>query len=260
MIPFLHPNRVREDLGYLAIVCLISPLISFFVSVLVFPRNPSYPFLFLIILQIIPYVFSFFEEETSRLVAFFKISDFDSIRKDIFRIIKFFSMYFLMIFLSLLFLFVILPENLRGSLFKVPMDIISYLRGRFSNGDILEIIRNNMIVLITTFFISLIYLTGSTFVVTWNSSILACLIGEIILKRKYIEILGYFLHGFPEIFSYILAGISGAIFSMTLSKRYEKVFLIEFLRMSLIIILLSVLLLLFSFGIEVGVSPFFLKR
>lgn len=158
-------------------------------------------------------------------------------------------------------LFLLLPGEARNRVFEAPLSTIPYLRGQFVNGGIIEILRNNLVVLATTLVISLIYLTGSTFVVTWNASVLACIVGEILLERKHpIKIFGYLLHGFPEIVSYILAGIAGAIISMTLSKRYEKIFLLEFLRIAFLMILLSILLIFFAFGIEVGVSPLILNR
>ncbi len=260
MIPLIHPSTVSEKVSLLIVIFVISPIVSFAVSNIVFPENPSIPFIFFTVIQIIPYIFYFFEERTTKLVKFFESMDPGSVQRTVNRITYILILYFFVNFLMQLLLFLILPEEIVRNVFKYPMKIISSIKGGYFEGEVFEILSNNFVVLLTTFFISLIYLTGSTFVVSWNSSILAYLVGSIIKERgDPLQILGYLLHGIPEITSYVMVGISGAILSMAFSKNRTSPFLTEFLKISLLLFLFSVLLLLFSFGIEIGISPIFLR-
>jgi uncharacterized membrane protein SpoIIM required for sporulation len=89
------------------------------------------------------------------------------------------------------------------------------------------IIFNNFQVIFLSLIISIFYGAGALFIITWNASIMGFVIGDLARERGIslppTIITKYFLHGIPEMLSYItiiLAG--GIIYTAIIKKDFTK--------------------------------------
>lgn len=178
------------------------------------------------------------------------------------------------------FWYIALPSDTASGLFRVQTQTISNLNqhvtGRITQSALLsKIFLNNIKVVIFCILFSFLYSSGAIFILTWNASVIGAAVGNFIrshmanlggatglpLVGSYfyvgsLSILRYAIHGIPEIFAYIIAGLAGGILSIAIVKhdfgtgKFEKV-LLDVSDL----VLLSVLVLFIAAVIEVFVTP-----
>ncbi len=176
--------------------------------------------------------------------------------------------------------YVLLPPEVASNLFKVQSQTISNLNqhvtGKITQSALLsKIFLNNIKVVIFCMLFSFLYSSGAIFILTWNASVIGAAVGNFIRSHmvKFADVTGlpvvgayfyvgslsilrYAIHGIPEIFAYIIAGLAGGILSMAIVKhdfgtgKFEKV-LLDVSDL----VLLSVLVLFIAAIIEVFVTP-----
>ena len=77
---------------------------------------------------------------------------------------------------------------------------------------------NNFEVLLLALFFSFLYGAGAIFLIAWNASVIAVVIGKSLLVGDYWKFLGLLPHGIPELVSYFAASIAGGLLSAAIVK------------------------------------------
>lgn len=169
----------------------------------------------------------------------------------------------------------ILPADVYSTLFSSQSGEINRIASIFSStgaaiadcGDshwsmFCCFISNNLSVLFFCLVFSFIFGAGAIFLLTWNASTLGVAIGTTI--RNYIPSVGhlqavnlglgrYLVHGIPEMLAYLIAAIAGGIISAAFVRHdYRSPQFYSVLKDSIGLIIISLLLLVVSAIIEIG--------
>lgn len=162
----------------------------------------------------------------------------------------------------------VLPIEKVSLLFELQDKVVEGIQSLKVTGDAINnsaalkiIIKNNLKVLAISFILSLFYAAGSIFVLVWNASIMGFVIGTIAKNSNNILSIPvlftkYFLHGIPEMLSYITIILAGSILFISFLKKdifregMKKTIIIDVITL----IIISILLVLFSAFIEVFIS------
>jgi uncharacterized membrane protein SpoIIM required for sporulation len=185
------------------------------------------------------------------------------------KVLAFFMFMFFGYVVSYSLWYVVLPSSTTMSLFDAQIKTISAINSPATGNAINVgstiglIFFNNVKVLVFCLLFAFFYGFGSIFILTWNASVLAAVIGSILKEASGsfmlapVVLLKYSLHGIPEIAAYFLAGLAGGIISTAVirhdfgTKQFRHV-----LTDSLDLTAFSVVLLLAAALIEVFVSPY----
>ncbi|MEM3154673.1 MAG: stage II sporulation protein M [Candidatus Woesearchaeota archaeon] len=251
--------------------------LAIFLSLWIFEEQSSMVMVFLSALAAMPLMFHTMRfEETKDVVA----QDHRSMLRQHLPALLFYLMLFAGMAIAYSFWYTALPNDTSSGLFRVQTQTIANLNqhvtGRITQSALLsKIFLNNIKVVIFCILFSFLYSSGAIFILTWNASVIGASVGNFInshmskfagatglpLVGSYfyvssLSVLRYAIHGIPEIFAYIVAGLAGGILSMALVKhdfgtgRFEKV-LLDVSDL----VLLSVLILFVAALIEVFVTP-----
>jgi len=197
-----------------------------------------------------------------------------TILKEHAKLLSFFVFLFIGITTAYVIWFVFLPAEMTQLLFNQQILTISRINAPTtgqSTGAFFfsRIFFNNIKVLTFCLLFSFFYGAGAMFILTWNASVIAAAIGNLI-KVKIIQLgviggLGkiaiasqatafsfarYFLHGIPEMLGYMVGGLAGGIISVAIinqdfrTKRFEKILLdsSNLLLLALLIIFIAALM------------------
>jgi uncharacterized membrane protein SpoIIM required for sporulation len=162
--------------------------------------------------------------------------------------------------------YILLPEPLSQEIFSSQIDIIQDINSPLvghaikPSSALQTIILNNIKVMSFCLLFAFFYGFGAIFIITWNASIFASLIGALIransLSIAPLVLLKYSLHGIPEIAAYFIAGLAGGIISIAIIRhdfRSEK--FRHIIMDSLDLIIVSLIILGIASLIEVFISP-----
>jgi ABC-type multidrug transport system fused ATPase/permease subunit len=154
-----------------------------------------------------------------------------------------------------------MPSSLDSEQKKEMVTTSFFVPGIFS------IFQNNLIVMLICFVLSLVYSSGAIFLISFNASIFASHIADIIKTKavslslaSHILFLGcnlvvMFIHTIPELGGYFLGAIAGGVLSKAVtrekfrSQRFHRV-----LKDSIILLVLSVVVLFIAAVLEIKVS------
>jgi uncharacterized membrane protein SpoIIM required for sporulation len=196
-------------------------------------------------------------------------------------------MVFLMLFVGLTFgmtlLYTALPVNSAASLFSGQIDTYKAINpaqqvtGHVTQGGMFQrIFFNNLKVLFFCLIFSLLYGAGAMFVLSWNASVIALAMGNVIRTQiaaiaaqtgaativDYMRVIAidsfsrYFIHGIFEIGSYIIAALAGGIISVAVIKKHFLTDKTDHIILDVSDLLLaSFVILLFAAAIETYVTP-----
>lgn len=119
---------------------------------------------------------------------------------------------------------------------------------------------NNVFVFIFVLIFSLAFGAGAIFILVWNAGVIATAIGLLVRNSagSLTALIGYVLHGVPEIASYFIAALAGGILSVSLVRqdfRSERV--IEMFADFLVLTVIALLILVTAAFIESFISPLF---
>jgi len=157
-----------------------------------------------------------------------------------------------------------------------PSALIETSAAKHSN-IFMQIFSNNIKVLLFCIFFSFFYGAGAIFILTWNASVIATAMGNIIRNGvaavadqigllkigSYLGIfsfslLRYTMHGFFEILAYFTAGLAGGIISVAIIRHeFGSVLFKKILADSVDLIVLSIVLVFLAALLEVYVTPIF---
>lgn len=203
-----------------------------------------------------------------------------------------FMMLFIGMTLGMTVLYVFLPVSDAGALFADQIETYRSINpsrpitgqvtgaglpdvtGLASSSGIFErIFFNNLKVLAFCIVFSLLYGAGAMFVLSWNASVIAFAMGNVIRTNiaalagdtsvgAYFKIVAidsftrYFIHGFFEIAAYVIAALAGGIISVAIIKKHFQTDKAEHIILDTSDLLLaSFVVLLFSAVIEVYITP-----
>jgi len=180
----------------------------------------------------------------------------------------------------------VLPQEYGKEIFRSQINDVDSVReiinGRIVDpGNFLALMGNNFRVLLFSFLFSFFFGAGAIFILTWNASILAVVIGAYVrqsisavsgasgfgiiasfLGSFSYGFFGYMTHGIFEIASYFLAGLAGGVVSVAvirhdlfnkelkINKNYGRI-----LKDSLWLLLFAILFLILGAFVETFVSP-----
>ncbi len=184
------------------------------------------------------------------------------------KVLAFFIFMFFGYVVSFSFWYAVLPNSTTLNLFDAQINTLNAINGPATGnainvgGTLAKIFFNNVRVLVFCLLFAFFYGFGSIFILTWNASVLATLIGTIIKESSGsyliapVVLLKYSIHGIPEIAAYFLAGLAGGIVSIAVirhdfgSEKFRHV-LVDSLDLTVV----SILLLVVGALLEVFVSP-----
>ena len=253
--------------------------IGLFLALWVFEEYASLVMIFLTSMAAVPLLYrTIFYEES-------KHSQFPnelSLLKSHSRTLSFLLLLFLGAAIAYSVWYVVLPAPVTAELFSAQTETIVTLNqrvtGQATQFDIVSrVFMNNVKVMIFCIIFSFIYGSGAIFILMWNASVIGAAVGNFfrvklaavtgvlglpnVAEYLYVvslSILRYALHGIPEILAYITAGLAGGIISIAVirhdygTKDFERIILD-----ASDLILLSLVILAISAGIEVYITPMF---
>jgi len=254
--------------------------VALMVSLLVFKEIAGILTIFLIVISCLPLLFTAIKNEEELDMK----SDKEwKLLKEHTKVLFFLIALFLGITIALILIYIFLPQSLVENIFKLQTEAIGRVNstvqanvtGNITKLDIFaKILFNNLKVLFFCLIFSLLYGTGAIFILTWNASVIAVAMGNLIKLElaKTASVVGfaqistyfgaatfaffrYMTHGILEIGAYFIAGLAGGIISIALIKHNlkEDKILVD----SLDLIIISVGLLVVAGIVEVYVTPLF---
>ncbi|HLD55649.1 MAG TPA: stage II sporulation protein M [Candidatus Nanoarchaeia archaeon] len=162
----------------------------------------------------------------------------------------------------------ILPEEKISTLFSLQEETIKGVRSMAVTGDAINkdvfkiIFLNNIKVLSLSFLLALFYGAGAIFVLTWNASIMGLVIGTLTkniggIFAMPVAFTKYFLHGIPEMLSYLIIILAGGIISTSIIKGdiLKKGKTRRIITDTIILVIISISLMTVAALIEVYISP-----
>jgi uncharacterized membrane protein SpoIIM required for sporulation len=203
------------------------------------------------------------------------------------KAIMVFCMLFLGITAGMVLLYLVLPVQEAGVLFATQIQTFTSINpGASATGQVTgfatsgngfqRIFFNNLGVLFFCVVFSFLYGAGAIFVLTWNASVIAFAIGNVVRAElaaaainsgavtvgtylKAITISGfsrYFIHGIFEIGAYVVAALAGGIISVAIVKKHLTSDKTDHILLDVTDLLLaSFVILLFAAVIEVYITP-----
>jgi len=115
---------------------------------------------------------------------------------------------------------------------------------------LLPIIKNNLSIIILTILLSLLYGSGSIFVISWNASVL----GTFLATKGFPTLLYYLPHASLEFLGFFMAAISGSIISEAIEKHdYKGNHFKNILKDSLLLCIISAALIIVAAYVEVSI-------
>lgn len=253
-------------------------IVALMLSYLVFREIAGILMVFLIVISTIPMIYTSIKNEEELEL---KYDQEWFLLKEHTKVLIYLMFLFMGITLALMFAYIILPQSVTDVIFDLQktaiINVNNTIQSNFT-GNITKltlfgkILFNNIKVLFFCLLFSLLYGTGSIFILTWNASVIATAIGILVKTElaKTTSLIGftslsayfsvttfsffrYMTHGVLEIAAYFVAGLAGGIISIALIKHNLKEHRV--LVDSLDLIGISFILLIFAGFVEVYITP-----
>ncbi len=277
----IDPFQVKKKPYQMFLAGAIYALVGAGLSYVVFRDVAGILTVFLIVMAGLPMLYTAIKNEEELDL---QISSEWSLLKEHGKVLLFLLFMFLGITAALTGLYLFLPHEITSSLFRIQeqaiLNVNAAVQGNVITGNVLSklsllgrIFLNNLKVLFFCVVFAVLYGAGSLFILTWNASVIATAMGNLMRSRlgeaasavglssigAYFSsvtfgFLRYMTHGAFEIAAYFIAGLAGGILSVAFIKHNfteEKVF-IDVLDL----LLVSLGVLFFAAVVEVFVTPF----
>lgn len=249
-------------------------LIGFFLSYFVFRAIAGILMVFLVVLATVPLIYTTTRKEEEldlRHQREWRILEEHS------RFLTFLLFLFLGITTAFVVAYVLLPGSLVNSVFTIQnqaiQEVNSNVVGNVTAFGLLRgIVFNNLKVLFFCLAFSFLYGTGAIFILTWNASVIAAAVGNLIKNElastaslvgftgvaAYFGIttfsfMRYLTHGVFEILAYLVAGLAGGIISFAIINQNLSDEKVLFDISSLVLV--SIFLIFMAGIIEVYLTP-----
>lgn len=260
-----NSKKAKRHYFEMMFVAFFYSIISIFIGIWFFPEYGSLVAVFLTLISCL-YIFQGVIKREEAKEDFFSKSE---LMREHFNTLKMFLFVFIGVVLAFSFFTYFLPPEKSVEIFGIQNLVLENMIGDISGksiapGEAFEIILiNNLKVFFVSLIFSLFYGAGAIFILIWNGSIMGYVIGGILNSKGIIHapmtFFGYFLHGLPEMFSYLIAVLAGGIIYFAFLKGdYKRRENFKNLTFDvLLLLLIGVLLVVFSAFLEVFVSSSF---
>lgn len=248
VLEHLFPEDWLEKKGrYAFILGVVYSVVGIILSSILFPGDPALVAVAFTALLLLPELYKIFSIE-ERQESMEQSITLNALWRDDVAVLKIYLFLFLGILLVYSLGTIILPEFQTNNLFREQLEIRfgqgfagSATGSIFSSGLFFDLLKNNFLVLIAVFIMSLLTGDGAIFLITWNASVWGAIFG---LTAKNAAIFSghahyllfaaimviVFAHMIIEALSYFLAAISGSVISKDVllerfaSERFLEVF------------------------------------
>jgi len=228
--------------------------ISLFIAFLMTSESVGMFTSFIITIAMMPFMVNLitYEETREEQMA-------EKMRGNIFQrhreILSIYGAFFAGMLIALTLIFLFLPTDIVDKLFGDQIKQIEIIRGHatiFSTYE--KIVVTNIGVLLLSFVFSFLFGAGAMFILAWNASVLATVIG--ITAKDFgglaglpIAVATFLPHGTLEILAYFIGGIAGGLVSVAITRKKSKWFGF-ILKDSFKLLGTAVIILLIAGGIE----------
>ncbi len=265
------PTHVRGHPWELFFVGLVYSIIAVFLSLWVFEGYASIVMVAFTVIAALPFVHKMISSEEKFDI---KHNVERTLMQEHSRAITMFVFLFIGMVAGYTLLYFLLPDSVVMTVFEAQHDALNVdiaATGNFiSPTEALSVIlANNLMVLLLSVVFSFLYGAGALFIITWNASVMATVVGYFIKTRiiqdgaNYLAIttqglVRYLLHGIPEIAAFMIAGLASGIISFALLKHDWKSPNFKLvLKDASFLFLLSLVFVLMAGLIEVYITPVF---
>ncbi len=250
MRPKLAAKKPWELFFYGMLVASVGTFLGYWI----FRDKADLVMIFLTTFACVPLMFHTIRREEK---ADIELSDETSMLKRHSRVIMFYLFLFTGMTVAFAIWYVILPTEMTQTIFKQQITTIAQINAPIqvvgnaaSTSMFNKIFFNNIKVMIFCIIFAFFYGSGAIFILTWNASVVAAAVGNLIRLgiAKYAAVTGiakmsavtqtvtysfsrYFLHGLPEMISYMIAGLAGGIISVAVinhdfdTDKFQKIIL-----------------------------------
>lgn len=218
---------------YLFIIALCYVLLTFALSIFIFPVQ-DVPIAFPMVLSIIiaiTFAFILSWEEKVETKVFHGLKEFLGEQLHVLEI-YFFTFFGLVAGFFIIGMFT--PQGVKEMLFA--RQLVHYKMG--ATASFLDLLLNNLGVLIYTFVLSVLYGAGAVFVLVWN----ATFFGLYLAQYLSVDFLKMFPHAVIEVVGYLAGAISGGLISEAIINERKRELLFRVLKRAAIFLALSVIL------------------
>lgn len=259
----LNPNKAERSIYEITFIAFFYASLSLLISYWVFPELVSILAVAFTVFSCLYITQGILKKEQKKET---KINEKYLLKRHA-NSIKFFLALFIGITIAFTFWTFILNGTNSQQLFSVQEQTMNQINNQITGkmtsprSYLKTIIFNNLQVIFISLIISIAYGAGGIFVLTWNASIMGYVIGN--LTKEYgIHFLPsiltkYFLHGIPEMISYIIIILAGGLIYTSIIKNElkEKIKRNKILIDISLLILLSIFFMLSAAIIETYISP-----
>ncbi|MAG73744.1 hypothetical protein CL620_05475 [archaeon] len=273
-----NPFHVKKQPWQMFIAGFFYALIALILSYVVFKEVAGLLMVFLVVMSTMPILYTTIKNEEELDLKYTKEL---KLLKEHSKVLIFLMFLFLGITAALLLAYLFFPQNIVDATFSLQQQAIVNVNDNVRatvTGDITRfglfgsIFSNNLKVLFFCLVFSLLYGSGAMFILTWNASVIAAAMGNVVKTNvadaatsfglstiaayfgaTAFSFFRYMTHGIFEIAAYFIAGLAGGIISIALIKHNlkEDRVLID----ALDLILISIGVLFFAGIIEVYITP-----
>jgi len=279
-----NPFALKKKPWEIFLVGFVYSIVALLLSYIVFKEAAGMLMVFLIVIACLPILYTTIKNEEELDL---QIDNEWKLLKEHSKVLIFFMILFFGITAALSISYIFLPQPMVDTIFSLQQSAIKNvnnviqpqitggLTGEFGKFDLFgRIFVNNIKVLFFCLIFSFLYGTGAIFILTWNASVIASAIGNLVKMEiaQTASIIGlpsisayfsaatfgffrYMTHGILEIAAYFVAGLAGGIISIALIKHNLKERRILFDSFNLFLI--SIGLLLIAGLVEVFITPIF---
>lgn len=262
------PKRAQRHPFEMMIIGIFYSSISILISSWIFPDYSSLVMIFLTVIPCIYVIQGAIKLEEKRDKNY---KSEGKLLKTHSRLILFLLFLFLGFVFSFTFWSFALPNEKIADMFKLQESVVDGIKANIATGDsinlsssitLYKIILNNSKVLLLSLILAFFYGAGAIFILVWNASVMGFVIGN--LAKNSLGLIGlpvaftkYFVHGIPEMLSYLIIALAGGIIYTAIwkgdffNKETNKKIILDVV----LLILISIFLLIGAALIEVYISP-----
>lgn len=264
----INPAKAEKNPLEMVLVGFVYASIAVLLSITIFKRDASLVMIFLTVMACSQLVYWAIRTEEKKDVMSNKKT---FLLKEHGKALSFLMFLFLGFVFAFSFWYLALPENMSQNLFSTQLSDIRGINSPGISGDasshiilFREILLNNLMVLGFCLLFSLLYGIGAIFILCWNASVIAAAIGTFVQESiglHYVAsvplaMMRYGIHGIPEIFAYMTAGLAGGIISIAVIRHdYGSTKFVNVMKDSIDLILISIITLIAAALIEVYITP-----
>ncbi len=278
----LSPQKAEEKPWNLFFLGAIYAFLGVFLSLWVFAEQSTIVMVLLTVMACVPLMYNTLKLEEKKDL---EIKNEKNLLKEHSKALIAFLFLFMGMTLAFSLAYLFLPGGTVETLFSSQIDTITEINSKvteesisgntYSEGLLLRILSNNVKVMLFCVFFSFFYGAGAIFILTWNATVIAAAIGNFVRTHlssyasqlgligigSYLQVYGlsllrYFIHGLPEIFSYIVGGMAGGLISVAVIKHdFSSESFGRVLKDATSLIILAVAILVVAALIEVYVTP-----